>query len=361
MIKWLNLVPFGTYPQTSLLEARAERDRVKKLIKQGADPVQQRTHQKREKLIKANNSFKSVALKWHNSAKADWKEKHAARVLRTLEVNIFPYIGHRPISEILPTELIEVLYKIQVRGSLVQLQKMRQRCDKVFQFAIASGISENNPASNIKGAFDKPKKGNFNSIPLEQIPELMEALANYRGDITTTHGIKLILFTALRTGEARGLKWHEVDFNNKLITIPKERVKMDRPHLVPLSTGAIETLRELQRVTGQYEYVLASRTQPKIKCISQNSMLLGLYRMGFKNKLTTHGLRTLFSTWSYESNYRTEHIETCLNHEEPNAVKKAYNKAKYLPQRAKILQDWCDYLNNANGNIIPIGRTKKQG
>lgn len=350
----------GTYPQVSLLEAREERDRVKKLIKQGIDPVQTRANDKRENLIKSNNSFMSVAIKWHNSAKADWKERHAARVLRTLEINIFPYIGHRPVSEILATELIEVLNKMQSRGSLVQLQKIRQRCDKVFQYAIANGIAENNPATNIKGAFDKPVRKNFNSIPIEEVPELIQAISNYRGDITTTHGIKLVLFTALRTNELRWLTYDEVDFENRLITIPKNRVKMNRPHLVPLSTGAVETLRELQKVTGQYKYVFASRTQPKIKPISENSWLFGLYRMGFKGRLVTHGIRSIFSTWAYESNYRSEHIETCLNHEEPNAVKKAYNKAKYLPQRAQILQDWCDFLNNSIGKIIPIGRSKKQ-
>ena len=349
------VLAIGLYPQISLSEARAARDKAKKLIKQGIDPSQEKKRKKLADVALAQNSFESVAREWHNKTKAEWNDKHSLDVIKSLEDNIFPFIGNKPITDITPPEMLLVLRKIEARGALVQVNKLRQRCDRIFQYAIITGLATYNSAADLKGAFKKHEKKNFNSIQAQELPELIQAINNDKGELTTINGIKLTLYTLLRTQEIIGLKWSEVDFENKLITIPAERMKMNRDHLVPLSRQAIQVLKELLCLTGHHEWVFARQDRNKIKPMSNNAMLFALYRMGFKGRCTIHGFRSIGSTILHEMGFNTDVIEKALNHESTNKVKAAYNKAQYLEFRADMLQQWADYLNNLDGNIVTNG------
>jgi len=348
----------GLYPLFSLSEARIERDKAKKQIKQGIDPTTEKKRLQQTIQAQANNSFEIIAREWHNKTQAEWNDKHSQDVIKSLEDNIFPFIGSKAITEITPPEMLQVLRKIEARGALVQVNKLRQRCDRVFQYAIITGLATYNSAADLKGAFKKHDKKNFNSIQANELPELINAINKGKGELTTINGIKLTLYTLLRTQEVIGMKWSEVDFQNKLITIPASRMKMNRDHLVPLSRQATQVLKELLCVTGHHEWVFARQDRNKIKPMSNNAMLFALYRMGFKGRCTIHGFRSIGSTLLHEMGFNTDVIEKTLNHEPTNKVKAAYNKAQYLDFRADMLQQWADYLNNLDGKVIPIGINK---
>ena len=349
----------GRYPQISLKDARIARNKAKNLIIGGIDPTAEKKRLQQLKQAQSQNSFESIAREWHDKARAEWNDKHALDVIKSLEDNIFPYIGSKAIATITPPDMLQVLRKIEARGALVQVNKLRQRCDRVFQYAIITGQATYNSASDLKGAFKKHEKKNFNSIQAQELPELINAINTYKGELTTVNGIKLTLYTLLRTQEVIGLRWSEVDFENKLICIPSERMKMNRDHLVPLSKQAIEVLKELLCVTGHHEWVFARMMKGKIAPMSNNAMLFALYRMGFRGRCTIHGFRSIGSTILHEMGFNTDVIEKALNHEPANKVKAAYNKAQFLDFRADMLQQWADYLNNLDGNIIPIGRNKQ--
>jgi len=349
----------GLYPLFSLSEARIERDKAKKQIKQGIDPTAEKKRVQQAKQSLEQNNFESIAREWHNKAQAEWNDKHAQDVIKSLEDNIFPFIGNKPITDIAPPEMLQVLRKIESRGALVQVNKLRQRCDRIFQYAIITGLATYNSAADLKGAFKKHEKKNFNSIQAQELPELINAINNDKGEITTINGIKLTLYTLLRTQEVIGMKWSEVDFENKLITIPAERMKMNRDHLVPLSKQAMQVLKELLVVTGHHEWVFARQDRNKVKSMSNNAMLFALYRMGFKGRCTIHGFRSIGSTLLHEMGFNTDVIEKALNHEPSNKVKAAYNKALYIDFRADMLQQWADYLTNLDGKIVPIGINKE--
>ena len=350
----------GVYPQTSLSEARTARDEAKKLIKQGVDPTQEKISKKREQQTLSINSFEAVTREWHNKTKSEWSTRHAQDVIKSLEVDIFPFIGKKPIAEITPPEMLNVLRKIESRGALVHVNKVRQRCDNVFKYAIITGFATYNAASDLQGAFKKHEKKNFNSISEKELPEFIQAIDNYHGEVMTKYAIQIVLYTLLRTGEVIGLEWSEVDLDNKLITIPKERMKMKRDHLVPLSRQAMEILKVMQEINGQYKWVFASTRKPKFKHMSANAMIFALYRMGFRSRATIHGIRSTGSTILNEMGFNADVIEKTLNHEPRNAIRAAYNKAQYLDARKDMLQQWADYLSKMDGKIIPIGKTKKQ-
>lgn len=343
----------GVYPAVTLQEARFKRDEAKRLLAQSIDPSQHKRQQKLAIKNAAANSFEAVSREWHDTMAPNWKGKHAKDVMNTLERDVFPFVGRKPIAEITPPELLYVLRKVEKRGALEVVRKLRQRCESIYKFAIVTGRATYNPARDLEGAFKKQVKTHFKSLKAKELPELMQAVNRYSGEITTKNGIKLILYTLLRTRELIGAEWAEIDYENGVWTIPAERMKMGREHLVPLSRQAIVCLQDLQEMTGHHKWVFASSQKPKHKHMSNNAMIYGLYRMGFHGRTTIHGLRSTGSTILHEMGFNPDVIEKTLSHER-GGVRMVYNKAEYLDARADMLQQWADYLDNMDGKIIPI-------
>jgi len=350
----------GVYPDVSLKNARLARYEAKKLIQLGIDPVQDKQEQKLKRLELSNNSFEVVAHEWVDKMSNHWSEGHTHRVLTSLEKDIFPSLGRKPINEITPPILLMALRKIENRGALEVAQRVMQRCGSVFTYGIATGICERNPASDLSGALITPKQGNYSALSKKELPTFLADLEKYEGHITTKLGLKLLIHTFVRTNELRGAKWGEFDIDAKQWIIPGARMKMKAEHIVPLSKQVIEILEQLKQINGRYEYVLAGIKDPR-KPISANTLIYAIYRMGYHSRATAHGFRATASTILNEMGYNRDAIERQLAHVESNKVRAAYNRAEYLGERAIIMQDWSNLIENmTSGNNVIIGDFRKQ-
>lgn len=344
----------GVYPTVKLPQARKQRENIKAQIAEGINPAVEKKLKDAEQSGK--NSFQYIAEQWHQKQTPKWSERHAKEVIRSLQIEVFPYIGHKDIKEITAPEMLAVLRRIEHRGALVVLKKIKQRCSSVFSYAISTGVGIDNPTKNFgKDTFTNATKTNFNSMRKEDLPEFLNKLEAYQGEPTTVMGLKIALLTFTRTSEIRFAQWSEIDFDNRLWRIPGERMKMGRDHIVPLSNQAFDVFKELQKLTGDYKYVFASYHKPQKQPMSENAMLFGLYRMGYKGKATVHGFRATASTILNETGFNADWIEKQLAHEQRNKIKGAYNRAEYLPQRTKMMQSWADLLDGLKGgNVVPI-------
>jgi len=348
----------GTYPDVKLVAARKKRLAARELLDANKDPGLVKKEYKRQEVIRAGNTFEGMAREWHNQQKHQWKPKHAAQVLTSLELNIFPTLGTRPIAEIKPAELLDVLRVIERRGALDVAGRVLQRCNAVFRYAIASCRLESNPARDLKGALKPPQKKHYASLSSDDLPEFLEKLDQFNGYKTTQLAIRLLMLTFVRTGELRSAQWQEFDMDKRLWRIPAERMKMGVEHLVPLSDQVIECLAELREISGHFDLLFPGRTNVK-KPISENTALYGLYRMGYHGRATGHGFRSTATTTLNEMGFPSDAIERQLAHGERDKVRAAYNKALYLDKRTEIMQAWADYLDSQKkdaGKVVPINK-----
>lgn len=338
----------GAYPKVGLLEARRQRDAARDQLDQGVDPAAER---KRQKLLAAAAqvlTFKRVAKDWHDTRKHEWTPAYAIQIWNRLEEDIFPDLGERPIAEIEPKEMLAVLKKVEARGVLETNRRLKQYCSAIFRFAIASDHCKHDPAAPLKGALKAPPKPQHHkSLARDELGAFMLRLGAYDGEPETAIALELVLLLVPRTTELRAAKWTEFEawqhtFDKALWRIPGERMKMDDPHLVPLSRQACEALRRLHKLTGAKDCLFPS--QGREGFMSNNTMLYALYRMGYHGRTTTHGFRSVFSTEANENGWNEDWIERQLAHDERDKVRAAYNAAQYLPQRREMLQWWADHL-----------------
>ena len=237
---------------------------------------------------------------------------------------------------------------IQDRGARDLAKRALETAGQIFRFAVAHGYAERNPAADIRPAdvLQKAFKTNYARIDAKELPHLLRQIQVYPGRHTTRLAIRLLALTFVRTGELIAAKWSEFDLENERWDIPAERMKMRSSHLVPLSKQALEALAELHTLTGTSEWLFPGERNSKTH-MSNNTILMGLERMGYKGKMTGHGFRGLASTVLHEQDYPHDHIELQLAHTQRNAVSAAYNHAQYLKPRAKMMQDWANFLDAA--------------
>ncbi len=344
----------GKYPDVSLAEARDKRDQMRKLVANDIDPVQVSRANKEAKKFAQAHSFEAVTRTWFDGWKTGRSPRHADYVIRRFEVDVFPLIGSRPVSEIQAPELVKMMKAIQNRGALDIAKRCFQMTGQVFRYAIAHGIAQRNPASDIKPGDILPsrRQTNYARVDVKELPGLLRAIEAYQGTPATRMAIKLLALTFVRTSELIGAKWDEFDLQAGQWRIPAERMKMRTEHIVPLSLQAIQILQILHGITG-YSELLFPGERDHSKAISNNTILKALERMGYKGRMTGHGFRGLASTILHEQGFDHAHIELQLAHQERNAVSAAYNHALYLKQRAKLMQWWGDYLDQQlAGNVF---------
>ncbi len=352
------VLALGVYPDVKLKKARAKRKAARELLDAKKDPGLAKKEEARREVMLANTTFEGVAREWHSKQEKRWTPKHAAKVMTSLENNIFPYLGTRPIADITPAELLDVLRVIEHRGALDLAASVLQRCGSVFRYAIASCRLTKNPAADLKGALAPPVRRHFSSLNKEDLPDFLKKLDQYDGYKTTQLAMRLLMLTFVRTGELRGARWDEIDIENKLWRIPAKRMKMGVEHLVPLSDQAVGVLEELKPITGRCELLFPGRSSIS-KPISENTVLYGLYRMGYHGQATGHGFRSTASTILNEMGFPSDAIERQLAHGEKDKVRAAYNRALYLDKRTDMMQEWADYLDSMKSNpgrVVPINR-----
>ncbi len=348
------LMGLGVYPEVSLAEARERRDEARKVLAGGNDPSQERKLQKRQQKTLAANSFEVLAKEWHKQQKERWTESHAERILQSLQKDVFPSLGRRPVAEITAPEVLEVIRAVERRGALDVASRVLQRTGSVFRYAIQTGRAEYNPCSDLKGALKTRRVVHRAALPREELPEFLTKLEAYDGQPLTKLA-RLILLTFVRSNELRGARWDEFDLDAAQWRVPAERMKMSAPHLVPLSTQAIEVIEEIRPLTGRFDLVFPSQNSP-FKCMSENTLLYALYRMGYHKRATVHGFRALASTVLNESGYKPDVIERQLAHIERNKVRAAYHRSEYVQERTDMMQAWADYLDavKSGAKVIPF-------
>ncbi|UCB31823.1 hypothetical protein J9874_02374 [Duffyella gerundensis] len=348
----------GVYPEITLSEARQRRDEAKRKVANGIDPSEQKKVDKQVRKVAIENNFKTIVLEWHEYKLPGWSKGYAEDLMEAFENDIFPDLGKRPIAEIKPLEMLTTLRKLERRGVLDKLRKIRQACNQVFRYAIVTGRAENNPASELASALVTPKAQHFPHLLADELPKFLQALAAYTGSPITRNATMILMLTGVRTIELRQAEWKEFDLEKAIWEVPKERMKMRRPHMVPLSDQVVEALREIQAVTGRYNLVFPGRNDIT-KPMSEASINQVLKRVGYHGRATGHGFRHTMSTILHEQGFNTAWIELQLAHVDKNTIRGTYNHAQYLEQRRDMLQWYGDYVDGLAVNETAVVIHKK--
>ena len=344
---------FGEYPLVTLKDARELHFAAKKLLATGVNPMAERkaeaeAKQQEAKAIQreADSSFEKVARKWWEWWSIGKSPRHADTVMRRLEADVFPAFGHKFIDAVTAADIRELMLAIERRDARDVAKRSHETTSQIFRFAIARDIASRNPAADFKprDILAKAKTENRARVDAKELPELLAKMDGYNGDAITRFAMKLMAYTFVRTSELIEAPWTEFNLDDARWIIPAERMKMDTPHIVPLSRQSLEVLRALKLLTGNGRLVFPGAND-KNRPMSNNTILFALYRLGYQGRMTGHGFRGLASTIFNESGFDEPHIELQLAHMKRNKVAAAYNHAKYLKQRTTMMQWWADYLD----------------
>jgi integrase len=351
----------GVYPTSTLSKARTRRDEARTLLAEGADPSAAKKATKRAARLSVENSFETVARECLAKQRNKLAPRYFNLLLARLEGDIFPQIGSRPVADIDAPELLEVLRKVEKRGAIETARRLRQICGQVFRYAIAIGIAKFDPSAALRGALSSPgKPRGHKAMPLSEVPTFLRLLEAYDGDVRTRLALRLMVLTFARTTELRSAQWSEIedmDGINPLWRIPADRTKMKRQHIVPLAPQAVTLLNELRLLPGSQASQFLFPSPSAEGCISNNTMLYALYRMGYHGRATVHGFRAMASTALNEKGFRGDVIEHQLAHQEKNAIRAAYNRAEYLSDRRAMMKYWADLLDTMEGgNVVVLRR-----
>ena len=350
------LLALGVYPAVSLKAARTKAEEARKTIKAGGDPAELRKAQKTKIVHETINTLEAVSRDWLTHQAARWAHITLTRIRASLEADIFPTLGARPIASIKPGEIMAAVKKVEARGAADQADRVLKRVKAVYRWAVTHERIELNPMVDlVPGEIFKPRHVTHRAAMADSnLPDFLAKLENYRGDPHTLYALRLLMLTATRPGETRGARWVEFDLDAALWIIPPERMKMKIEHRVPLSRQAVEVLRTMQTLSGGRDLVFPSPFYPS-KSLSENTFNSALARIGFKGTATAHGFRALFSTVANECNWNPDAIERQLAHVERNGVRAAYHRSTYLEDRAKLMQWWADYLDGrASGKVLKM-------
>ncbi|MBD0788437.1 tyrosine-type recombinase/integrase [Vibrio sp. Y2-5] len=346
----------GVYPNLSLANARIEAAKSRELLTQQIDPKDYRDELHAEKALNIKQTLEKVAESWFEVKKHKVSSDYAIDIWRSLELHIFPYLGKTPIAKITAPIVIEVVKVLENQGKLDTVKRLTQRLNEIMVFAVNTGLIYANPISDIKSAFKKATKTHNPSLKPNQLPELIDNLSNSNARIVTQLLVLWQLHTMTRPNEAAAAKWNEINFNNKIWTIPKERMKNRKTHEVPLTQQTLGILNQIKPYTGHREYIFPATHNFRQSINSQAANSL-LKRIGFKNRTTAHGLRSLASTTLNEKGFSPDLIEKALAHTDKNSVRNAYNHADYISRRRKMMLWWSNYIENSTSKDHPRAKS----
>lgn len=343
----------GAYPVIGLKAARERATDAKRLLADGIDPARTRAQ------AAGADSFEVVAREWHAKFAPKWTAEHADRIIKRLALNVFPWLGSKPVGSVTAPELLAVLRRIEARGRLETAHRAHQNCGAVFRYAVATGRAERDPSGDLRGALPPVAKRHHAAIvDPKAAAELLRAIEGYTGSFVTACALKLAPLVFVRPGELRRAEWTEIDLEAGEWRIPPTKMKAREAHVVPLSRQAVAILSELRPLTGSGRYVFTGARSAE-RPMSENTVNAALRRLGYdKDVMTGHGFRTLASTVLHEQGWPSDIVERQLAHAERNKVKAAYNRAQHLPERRKMMQQWADYLDDlrAGGPVVAMRR-----
>ena len=332
------LLSFGAYPELKLADARGLRDKAKRALAEGRDPG---ANAKAALSAPAGDTFEAVAREWIKAQAVNWTPAHSARVLSRFERDAFPAIGSTAVAEVTAPQILAMLRPVEDRAPDIA-GRIRMTTGAILRYAIATGRASRDPAADLRGALKPlPRVKHMARIEAGELTGFLQKLSRYDGEKQTRLAIEFVMHTFVRTNELRFGKWAEID--GDIWRIPGSRMKMGRDHIVPLTLQSLAILAQLKAIAGDSEWIVpGGRTG---KPISENTMIFGLYRMGYHGRATIHGFRGLASTVLNESGlWSVDAIEKQLAHEPTNKVRSAYNAAQLLPERKRMLEWWSDYI-----------------
>lgn len=351
-----NLLTFGPYPEITLQDAREKRLGARRLMLQGVNPARQRDDAKRLMAERAANTFEKIAREWYTNKVPTWSERTAKNMIVRLEADIFPSIGSRPITELTHRDIIDALRKIENRGATEIAKRLKAVCSQIFSYAIQCGLAERNLVADMKDVLKTRRASHFAAIDADELPAFLAPLERNEARMfePTRIAVRLMLLIFVRTSELIETPWSEIDLDKGEWIIPWQRMKRGKltvnpdttNHHVCLSRQALALLRELHAITGGSKYLFPNQRDLK-KPMSNNTILVALERMGYKGRMTGHGFRALaMSTIKERLGYRHEVVDRQLAHAPRDKVASAYDRAQFLVERKKMMQDWADYIDS---------------
>ncbi len=347
----------GTYPSLSIANARKITNEQRELIAQGIDPKSHKLKVQSEYIAINQNTLMNVSREWFDIKKTEVTPDYADDIWRSLELHIFPYLQHHPVSTLTAPIVIDVLKPIEAKGTLETVKRLSQRLNEIMIYAVNCGLAQANPLRGIKAAFRKPATENMKSLKPEELPELMSSIANASIKRTTRCLIEFQLHTMTRPNEAAGARWDEFDVENRVWTIPEHRMKKRIKHRIPLTDEVMSILNIMHRISGQREYVFPADRDPKKPTNSQTANA-ALKRMGFSGRLVSHGMRALASTTLNEHKlHDSDLIEAALAHLGSDEVRRVYNRTDYLKRRREMMDWWSKWIVDASHGSFSITNT----
>ncbi|MBN8842561.1 MAG: tyrosine-type recombinase/integrase [Sphingomonadales bacterium] len=339
-------ISLGSYPEIGLASARRKRDEARQQLAEGLDPATERRREKLTAAFKAANSFGDVAKEYIEKMVADGRAETTTVKANWLLAQLKP-IAAMPVADVKPIEVLAALKTLEARGKRETARRCRSFASRVFRYAVATGRGEVDPTSVLRGALASPRVTHHAAI-LEPagVGELLRSIDAYSGNAITRIACQIAPHVMMRPGELRQAMWTEIDMTTAIWTVPPERMKMRRPHAVPLSRQVLGFLEELRELTGPDGFVFPAFHTSK-RPMSENTINQAFRRMGYATgEVTAHGLRTTASSLLNESGkWSPDAIERSLAHADPNAVRGIYNRGRYWDERVAMHQWWSDYLD----------------
>lgn len=357
----------GIYPDVSLKDARVLHEEARELLARDIDPS---AYKKIKRLsmsrYSGSDGFEGVAREWFEVWKSKNTDTHSKKTLASLEKDVFPWLGDRPLKAIEPHEILIVLNRIVSRGAVETAHRVKQTIGQVFRYGVATGRAERDKTIDLKGALPVYRKKHFPAITdPKELGHLLRVIDDYRGSLVIRCAFKLSPLVMLRPSELAGAEWSEIDFDAEMWTIPVARMKGSKAvkednlttHVIPLSRQAIAILKEIEPFSGRFQHIFTGARNRR-KSMSASSVNMALRRLGYQGVMTAHSFRTMASTMLNEMGYSPDAIEKQLAHKDKNRIRAVYNRAQYLEERRLLLQQWADYLDTLkNGaDVIPINR-----
>lgn len=345
----------GVYPAVSLEKARKRRDAARELLADGKDPGKVKREERQATAMAAANTFELVAREFLQTKLEAWTPMYAAKWLRGMEKDLFPYIGKLPIATVTPPMLLDALRKCEKRGAIESAHTLRQTAGQVFRYGIQTGRCERNPSQDLQGALKPVTTKNMAAIlEPDKVGSLLRAIDAYSGQPMTRVALALSALLFQRPGNVRQMEWAWVDIDSAMLTIPSKDMKRrihqkinGRPHLVPLAPQAISLLKEIVPLTGYGRYVFPSLRSGE-RPMSDNTINAALRRMGFeKDEMSAHGFRATARTLIIEriKGISADVIEAQLAHGKSGPLGNAYDRAEFIEQRRMMMSLWANYLD----------------
>ncbi|MFC4298632.1 tyrosine-type recombinase/integrase [Castellaniella hirudinis] len=330
----------GRYPDVTLAQARQERDRLRDLIRQGIHPL-------RDAVTDAGTStpstFKAAAQAWL-AANSQWSPDYARQIGRYFEKDVLPAIGDVAIADLTPADIRTLIESVAGRGARCAALLVQQWVSQVFSHAIVQGLCGDNPASLLKGLVRRPAVRHHPPLSWSDIPAFFQRLDAWLGHADIAIGLRLLALMFVRPSELRLARWQEFDFDNAVWTVPKERMKMRRPHMVPLSRQALTLLRSL-RVLSSDSPMLFPNHRDLSRVLAASSFNHAIARLGYGGRFSAHGFRATATTLLGLLGYPDKLVDLQLAHRRRDTSRAPYDHARFVGSRTLLMQDWADILD----------------